>query len=359
MIREGYPPGFVDLESLSDSEKSAEEGEEEPLRFICGGEEMDLSDDDEGNTNRGSSKSGAATVSARNLGPPRKAVMTVVFPGAFGAPPPPGADARLWDLNQQVHTLDGIHHGAARDHEHSMHGSPLTRPHNASISLSRNAYGVGVPQGIDPSNSPFHPATAAPMRPAPMAPTTPAALHPHQHSPYTRVHQNSCVQQSSEHLSQQQGYQQLQYPRHAHLQNPNLSQSGPYLQHSQQHIRYHQQPQAPQYAQHPYQYNQYLEQSQVLQSAVPYALAAYRPDRGVEWPIGHVNSRIATSDTWPSEAQNLAGFTQLIRLPGQSNQGWGGVVGVGGGFLRAGNGASTATGAYPSTLGAWQWSHNR
>jgi len=352
MIREGYPPGFVDVESLSDSENSAEEGEEEPLRFICGGEEMDLSDDDEGNTNRGSSKSGAATISARKLGPPRKAVMTVVFPGAFGAPPPPGADARLWDQNQRVHALQG--------YEHSMLGSQLPRPHNASMALATNAYGVGVHQRMDPSHSPFHPAAAAPMRPAPMAPTTPAALHSHQHSPYTRVHQNSCVQQSSEYLSQQQGYQQPQYPRHVHPENPNLSQRGPYLQQPQQHIRYHQQPQALQYAQHPHQYNQYREQPQVPQSAAPYALAAYRTDRGVECPIGHVHSRIPTSDNWRSQGQNLAGYTQFQQSHnGQPNQGWGGVVGVGGGFLRAGDGASTATSAYPSTLEAWQWSQNR
>ncbi len=77
MIREGYPPGFVGI----DGEPAKMESEEETLRFICGGEEMDLSDEDHED---GIGKCGKTTAA-----PSRKAVMTVVFPGAFGAPPPP------------------------------------------------------------------------------------------------------------------------------------------------------------------------------------------------------------------------------------------------------------------------------
>ena len=93
MIREGYPPGFVGI----DGEPAKMESEEETLRFICGGEEMDLSDEDheDGLGKRGPTDFSAAARS-------RKAVMTVVFPGAFGAPPPPGVDPSLWEFPRRV-----------------------------------------------------------------------------------------------------------------------------------------------------------------------------------------------------------------------------------------------------------------
>ena len=75
MIREGYPPGFVGIEgSSAGNDPAGEEDEEEELRFICGGEEMDVSDDElDGDK--------AAVAAEKECGQARKAVMTVVFPG--------------------------------------------------------------------------------------------------------------------------------------------------------------------------------------------------------------------------------------------------------------------------------------
>jgi len=112
MIREGYPPGFVDVEGASAPKEPGEEEEEEEegkLRFICGGQEMDVSDS-ESDANQTDaactpSRSHASGQKINKVRDPRKAVMTVVFPGAFGAPPPPGVDASLWDFTPRVHVF--------------------------------------------------------------------------------------------------------------------------------------------------------------------------------------------------------------------------------------------------------------
>ena len=93
MIREGYPPGFVGIVGI-DGEPAQMDREEDTLRFICGGQEMDLSEEDLENGESG--KSGIRPIAHH------KAAMTVVFPGAFGAPPPPGVDASLWDFTRRV-----------------------------------------------------------------------------------------------------------------------------------------------------------------------------------------------------------------------------------------------------------------
>jgi hypothetical protein len=68
---------------------------EDTLRFICGGQEMDLSDEDLENGESG--KSGIPSFSSHSY----KAGKTV-FPGAFEAPPPPGVNPSLWDFTRRV-----------------------------------------------------------------------------------------------------------------------------------------------------------------------------------------------------------------------------------------------------------------
>ena len=62
------------------------------LTFVaCEGEEMDLSPP-------GEVRNAAATSLPERV---RRAVMTVGFPGAFGAPPPPNVDVRLWRYDER------------------------------------------------------------------------------------------------------------------------------------------------------------------------------------------------------------------------------------------------------------------
>ncbi len=121
MLVEGYPPGFVGLEGAPVSGQG-EQGEEDyspeaTLKFICGGDEMDFSDDEEEPAAAARRAAGAASSK------PRKAVMTVAFPGIFGNPPPPGADVRLWSFSS-----NGRRPLTASDFQSShRHGNEISR----------------------------------------------------------------------------------------------------------------------------------------------------------------------------------------------------------------------------------------